>query len=40
MPSALANLLFVPYHPLWSTLFVVLNIWVISSLTRPGAIKK
>ena len=39
MLSALANFLFIPYYPLWSTLLVVLNIWVIWSLTRPGAIR-
>jgi hypothetical protein len=39
MLSALANFLFIPYYPLWSTLLIVLNIWVIWSLTRPGAIK-
>ena len=39
MLSALANFLFIPYYPLWATLLVVLNIWVIWSLTRPGAIR-
>ena len=39
MLSALANFLFIPYYPLWSILVVVLNIWVIWSLTRPGAIR-
>ena len=39
MLSALANFLFIPYYPLLAILLVVLNIWVIWSLTRPGAIR-
>jgi hypothetical protein len=39
MLSALANFFFIPYYPAWSILIIALNIWVIWSLTRPGAIQ-
>jgi uncharacterized membrane protein len=39
MLSALANFFFIPYYPLWAILVIVLDIWVIWSLTRPGAIE-
>jgi hypothetical protein len=39
MLSALANFFFIPYYPFWSILIIALNIWVIWSLTRPGAIQ-
>ena len=39
MLSALANFFFIPYYPLWSTLMVALDVWVIWALTRPGAIE-
>jgi uncharacterized membrane protein len=37
--SAVANFFFIPYYPAWSILMIALNIWVIWSLTRPGAIR-
>ena len=37
--SAIDNFFFIPYYPFWSLLLVGLNIWVIWSLTRPGAIR-
>ena len=37
--SALANFFFIPYYPFWAILLIALNIWVIWSLTRPGAIQ-
>ena len=39
MLSALATFFFIPYYPLWSTLMVALDVWVIWALTRPGAIE-
>ena len=39
MLSALAKFFFIPYYPLWSTLMVALDVWVIWALTRPGAIE-
>jgi hypothetical protein len=39
MLSALANFFFIPYYPFWAILMIALNIWVIWSLTRPGAIR-
>jgi hypothetical protein len=37
--SAVANFFFIPYYPLWAILLIALDIWVIWSLTRPGAIR-
>ena len=39
MLSALANFFFIPYYPFWSLLVIALDVWVIWSLTRPGAIE-
>ena len=39
MLSALANFFFIPYYPFWAILLIALDIWVIWSLTRPGAIR-
>ena len=39
MLSALLNFFFIPYYPFWSILVIALNVWVIWSLTRPGAIE-
>ena len=39
MLSTVANFFFIPYYPLWAILVIVLNVWVIWSLTRPGAIR-
>jgi hypothetical protein len=39
MLSALANFFFIPYYPIWSLLVIGLNVWVIWSVTRPGAIE-
>jgi hypothetical protein len=37
--SAVANFFFVPYYPIWALLLIGLNVWIIWSLTRPGAIR-
>ena len=39
MLSALSNFFFIPYYPIWSLLLIALNLWIIWSLTRPGAIR-
>jgi vacuolar-type H+-ATPase subunit I/STV1 len=36
--SAIANFFFIPYYPFWSILIIGLCIWVIWSVTRPGAV--
>ena len=37
--SAIANFFFIPYYPFWSITVIALDVWVIWSLTRPGAIE-
>jgi hypothetical protein len=37
--SAIANFFSIPYYPLWAIVVIALNVWVIWSLTRPGAIR-
>jgi hypothetical protein len=37
--SAVANFFFIPYYPAWSIIIIALNVWVIWSITRPGAIQ-
>jgi hypothetical protein len=39
MLSALSNFFFIPYYPIWALVVIGLNVWVIWSLTRPGAIE-
>src|SRR5215218_5774136 len=39
MLSALANFFFIPYYPVWALVVIALDVWVIWSLTRPGAIE-
>jgi hypothetical protein len=39
MLSAIANFFFIPYYPIWSLVVIALNVWVIWSLTRPGAVR-
>ena len=39
MLSAVANFFFIPYYPFWSILMIALAVWVIWSVTRPGAIR-
>jgi hypothetical protein len=39
MLSAIANFFFIPYYPFWSLLMIAIAIWVIWSLTRPGALR-
>ena len=39
MVSALANFFFIPYYPIWALLLIALDVWIIWSLTRPGAIR-
>jgi hypothetical protein len=36
--SAVANFFFIPYYPVWSILVIALDVWVIWSLTREGAV--
>jgi len=36
--SAVANFLFLPHYPWWSLTMIALDVWVIWSVTRPGAI--
>ena len=36
--SAIANFFFIPYYPFWSLTIIALCIWVIWSVTRPGAV--
>ena len=38
MLSAIANFFFIPYYPFWSILMIALAVFVIWSITRPGAI--
>ena len=38
MLSALVNFFFIPYYPIWSLVVIGLNVWVIWSVTRAGAI--
>jgi hypothetical protein len=37
--SAVANFFFIRYYPAWAILVIALDVWVIWSLTRPGAIR-
>ena len=37
--TAVENFFFIPYYPFWSILVIALAIWVIWSVTRPGAIE-
>jgi hypothetical protein len=37
--SAVANFFFIPYYPFWSIVMIALDVWVIWSLTRPGAVE-
>lgn len=37
--SAIANFLFIPYYPFWSLLVIAIDVWIIWSLTRPGALE-
>ena len=36
--SAVANFFFIPYYPFWSILVIALDVWIIWSLTREGAV--
>jgi len=38
--SAIANFFFIPYYPLWAIVVIALDVWVIWSLTRPGAMRE
>lgn len=38
MLSGLVNFMAIPYYPVWSIVVIALCVWVIWSLTRPGAI--
>jgi hypothetical protein len=37
--SAIANFFFIPYYPFWAILVIALDVWVIWSVTRPGALR-
>jgi hypothetical protein len=37
--SAITNFFFIPFYPLWSILIIALDVWVIWSVTRAGAIR-
>jgi hypothetical protein len=37
--SAVVNFIFIPYYPVWGILVIALDVWVIWSLTRPGAMR-
>ena len=37
--SAVSNFFFIPYYPIWALLLIALDVWIIWSLTRPGAIR-
>jgi hypothetical protein len=39
MVSALANFFFIPYYPVWALLLIAIDVWIIWSLTRPGAMR-
>ena len=39
MLSALANFFFIPYYPIWSLVLIAIDLWILWSLTRPGAIR-
>ena len=39
MLSAVSNFFFIPYYPIWALVLIGLNVWIIWSLTRPGAIR-
>ena len=39
MLSALANFFVIPYYPWWALLMIGLAVWVVWSLTRPGALQ-
>ena len=39
MLSALSNFFFIPYYPIWALLLIALDVWIIWSVTRPGAIR-
>jgi hypothetical protein len=36
--SAVSQFFFIPYYPFWAILVIALDVWVIWSLTRPGAL--
>jgi hypothetical protein len=38
--SAINNFLFIPHAPAWSILILLLDVWVIYVLTRPGIISR
>lgn len=37
--SAIANFFFIPYYPFWAIVVIALDVWVIWSVTRPGALR-
>jgi hypothetical protein len=38
--SAIANFFFIPFYPFWAIVVIALDVWVIWSLTRPGAVAR
>jgi hypothetical protein len=37
--STVSQFFFIPYYPIWALLLIAINLWIIWSLTRPGAIR-
>lgn len=37
--SAILNFFFIPYYPFWAILIIAIDVFVIWSLTRPGALE-
>jgi hypothetical protein len=35
---AFANFFFIPYYPFWALVIIALDVWVIWSISRPGAL--
>lgn len=38
--SAFANFFFIPYYPFWALVIIALDVWVIWSISRPGALDR
>ncbi len=36
--SAFTNFFFIPYYPFWALVIIALDVWVIWSISRPGAL--
>jgi hypothetical protein len=38
MLSAIANFFFIPYYPFWAIVIIAIDVFIIWSITRPGAL--